>query len=350
MSDLPTETRQWVLKTQPLEGIELEGQNAIFKLETVPLPELNEGQVLVKTLYLSNDPAQRVWIAPLENRPRPYIPPVEVGQVMRASSLAEVIASRAESIPKGAMVKTRAGWAEYSVQDVQTVMVMPDPSPLSYTHYLGALGVTGLTAYIGMIEIGKVKSEDVVVVSAAAGATGSMAVQVAKKLLGCKKVIGIAGSDEKCRHVEDLGADQCVNYKSATFKEDLIKATEDNVDVYFDNVGGSMLDLMLSRMRKHGRVVVCGAISQYGSLSNSVSFNNFEDVITQRLELKGFVVLDYLADAAKVAGIYTKAVQEGKIEIGDKSETVVPAKFEDIPKVWKSLYEGHNQGKLITKL
>jgi len=243
--------------------------------------------------------------------------------------------------------------------DAQACQAAPElPKGLNRTHYLGALGMTGLTAYYGIKEVGEAKAGDVVVVSGAAGATGSMVVQIAKKILGVKRVVGIAGGGEKCRYVEEvLGADRCVDYKKEGWREELVDATsaaeggheKGFVDVYFDNVGGGMLDFMLTRMALHGRVVACGAISEYNSSEGTVLKNYFE-VISMRIQIRGMIVLDYVHKMQEVMGIFQQAIEEGKLKIGEESEHVVESSFEDVPKVWMTLFEGANTGKLITKV
>ena len=178
-----------------------------------------------------------------------------------------------------------------------------------------------------------------------------MVVQIAKNLLGCGKVVGIAGNDDKCKWVESLGADVCLNYKKPSFKEDLIKATDGYVEVYFDNVGGEMLDLVLTRMKKHGRVAACGAITDYNKSEKS-GLKNWFEIISNRIEIKGFIIMDFLAQGKgpEVVKELVTAVKEGKIKVGEENETVIDTKFEDIPKTWMLLFEGMNTGKLVTKL
>lgn len=348
---LPTDTRQWILTNKPTDLPELSGPNATFKLETNPLPSLKEDQVLVKTLYLSNDPAQRGWITKGVNPERLYVPPVPEGAVMRAGSVAEVVESKSSKHKKGDIVQATAGWTEYAVLDAKDCQSLQQLPGLSITHYLGAFGLTGLTAYYGTKLVARAGPQDTVVVSGAAGATGSMVVQIAKKLLGCKKVIGIAGSDDKCKWVESLGADVCLNYKAQEFRKQLRAATEGYVEVYYDNVGGSILDLMLTRMKKHGRIAACGAVAEYNS-SDPTGIKNWFEVISNRIEIKGFIILDFLATGKgpEAVGEMVKAWQEGKIQVGEGNETVVDTKFEDIPKTWMGLFEGANTGKLVTKL
>ena len=346
-----TETRQWILTNKPTDLPEFSGPNQTFTLKTVSLPSLKDDQVLVKSLYLSNDPAQRGWITKDVDPERLYVPPVPQDGVMRATSVAEVVESKSSSYRKGDKVVAPTGWAEYAVLNAKDCQAAEDIPGLSATHYLGAFGLTGLTAYYGIKVIARAGKDDTVVVSGAAGATGSMVVQIAKKMLGCKKVIGIAGSADKCKWVESLGADVCLNYKESSFKQDLIKATDGFVEVYFDNVGGDILDLMFTRMKRHGRIAACGAIVDYNSNEKS-GLKNWFEVISNRIEIKGFIILDFIAAGKAPAAVkeIVTAVKEGKIKVGDENETVVDTKFEAIPKTWMLLFEGANTGKLVTKL
>jgi NADPH-dependent curcumin reductase CurA len=344
-------SRQWVLQNKPSGHAVLSGDDATFKLQETELPPLESGQVLLKTKYLSNDPAQRTWIEKNIIPGRGYVTPVAIGEIMRARGIAEVVESKADAYQKGDLVVAACNWDEYHVKpaaEVQPVRNIPGVSP---THFLGALGGTGLTAYAGLVNAVDTKAGESVVVSGAAGATGSLAVQVAKHIIGCSKVIGIAGSDEKCRWVESLGADVCVNYKKPDWQEQLAKATDGFVDVYFDNVGGEQLDFMLTRLKRNGRISACGAISDYNS-GDKVGIKNWSQIITQRLFIKGFIVMDYLGDggAAKMSGILADAAKAGKISLGDNSETVVPTKFEEIPNTWIKLFSGANTGKLVTHI
>lgn len=345
-------TRQWILAQKPSDMPRLTGQDATFKLVQVDLPDLRDGQLLVKTLFLSNDPAQRAWITPGIDPARLYTSPVPEGSPMRARGLAQVVDSKASSFQKGDYLLAATNWAEYAIVDASTCQPAPElPRGLARTHYLGALGLTGLTAYYGTKEIARASADDVVVVSGAAGATGSMAVQIAKNLLNCKTVIGIAGSDDKCKWVESLGADRCLNYKSSTFRDDLKAATPEFVNVYFDNVGGEILDLMLSRMAMHGRIAACGAISNYNAAADRMTgIKNWFEVISMRLEIRGFIVLDYISKTKETMEIFRNALQEGKLKIDEQSEHVVKVGFEDVPKTWMHLFEGGNTGKLITAL
>ena len=207
-------TRQWILNKKPTDEPQLEGPDQTFKLVENDLPDLKDDQVLVKLTHLSNDPAQRGWIDPFIDPQRLYTTPVKEGTPMHARGLCEVIESKSSSYQKGDTVIASTGWSEYAIfaaKELQPAKDLPGGKPK--THYLGALGLTGLTAYFGLTEVVGTKENDTVVVSGAAGATGMMAVQISKNILGCKKVIGIAGSDEKCKWVESIGADQCLNCK-----------------------------------------------------------------------------------------------------------------------------------------
>jgi NADPH-dependent curcumin reductase CurA len=229
------------------------------------LPPLQPGQILVKVLFFSNDPAQRTWIKSVDDLPsdRHYVKPVDLNTPMQARGVCEVIESRSDALPKGTTILARVNWNEYAVLDAKDATPLsPLPNGLSFSHYLGVFGTTGLTAYYGVVVVGEAKPSHRLVVSGAAGATGSMVVQIAKKvrtpshgtwqdairiilrtrrqIIGVSEVIGIAGSDDKCKFVVDtLGADKCLNYRSPSFFEDLTKATEGYVDIYFDNVGVS---------------------------------------------------------------------------------------------------------------
>jgi NADPH-dependent curcumin reductase CurA len=330
------QTRQWILNNRPSGLPVLEGSDATFTLKNAEVGELKDDQVLVKPVYLSNDPAQRGWLRDLEDPSRLYVPPVQVGEVMRARALAEVLESTASKFKKGDLIIASTGWAEQIVLPASQCQPAPElPSNLSPTHYLGALGLTGLTAYCGLTQVARTSADDVVVISGAAGATGSMAVQIAKKLLGCKRVIGIAGTDAKCEWVKSLGADECLNF----------------ANVYFDNVGGEILDLMLTRMAKQGRVAACGAISNYNSSGDALTgLKNWFEVVSMRIEIKGFIVLDFADKFAEGLELFKNGVAEGKLKIGDEGEHIVESSFDEIPKTWMGLFEGANQGKLLTKI
>ncbi|CRG92631.1 hypothetical protein PISL3812_09694 [Talaromyces islandicus] len=347
----PTTSRHWVLARKPAGRPIITGPGATFELITQPIPALEEEEVLLKVLFLSNDPAQRMWINPNIHPERLYTAPVEIGETMRSySSIAEVVESKSNTLPVGALVCATTGWCEYVVMPAETAMRVEPVDDLSPTHFSGIFGIAGVTAYYGLVDIVKAGPEDIVVISGAAGAVGSVAVQIAKNILGCRKVIGIAGTDAKCQWVESLGADVCLNYKSKTFTKDLNRATDGFVEVFFDNTGGEILDLMLTRMKREGRVAACGAIADYNS-QTPIGIKNWYDVIGMRLHVKGFVVTDAgSARWATIVGALVQSYREGKIRVAEDGQTIVPTAFEDIPKTWMRLFDGQSTGKLLTKL
>lgn len=241
-------------------------------------------------------------------------------------------------------------WSEYIVLNAETCQPLaPLPNGIPVTHFLGAFGASGLAAYGGLYFAGEAKPEHTIVISAAAGATGSMAVQIAVKLLKAQKVIGITGSDEKCAWVKShLGAHECVNYNSPTFREDLEAVTPGEVDVYFDNVGGFVLDTVLTRVKKFGTVAVCGAVASYNA-DKPMELKNWFEVISMRITIRGFIMLDYMDKAPEILKELIGAAADGRIKL-DQGETVVEARIEEQPEIWMRLFSGKNQGKLLTKL
>ncbi|KAI1491902.1 hypothetical protein F5X96DRAFT_629466 [Biscogniauxia mediterranea] len=345
-------TKQWILASKPTGAPVLSGPDATFKLQTVTLPPLKEGQILCKVRHFSNDTGLRNFIQSTVAPERFYVPTVPVGSPMRSGIIAEVLESASPKFKPGELVLDfhLGTWSELVILEAATSQKLaPLPKGLSLTHYLGAFGASGLAAYTGLYFAGGAKPGDTVVISAAAGATGSMAVQIAIHLLGAKRVVGIAGSDEKCAWVRDqLGAHACVNYKSPTFVEDLRAATPEEVDVYFDNVGGHVLDAMLTRVKKHGTIAVCGAVSGYNS-DEPMALRNWFELISMRINIRGFIMLDWMDKAPAILQELIGAVADGRIKLHD-AETMVEARIEEQPEVWMRLFSGKNQGKLITNL
>lgn len=345
-------TKQWVLASKPAGSPVLSGPDATFRLESTTLPSIQDGQLLCKVVYFSNDTGLRNFIQTTVAPERLYVPTVPVGSPMRSGIIAEVIESASPGFKPGDQVMDfhLGTWSELVILNTATAQkLQPLPGGLPITHYLGAFGASGLAAYTGLVYTGGAKPEHTVVISAAAGATGSMAIQIAVKLLGAKRVIGIAGSDEKCAWVRDeLGAHACINYKSPRFVEDLKAATPDEVDVYFDNVGGHVLDAMLTRMKKDSTVAVCGAVSGYNS-AEPMALRNWFEVISMRITIRGFIMLDYLHKAPAILQELIGAAADGRIKLQD-GETVVEGRIEEQPEIWMRLFSGGNQGKLITKL
>ncbi|KAH8896142.1 NAD(P)-binding protein [Thozetella sp. PMI_491] len=349
-------TKQWILVNKPSGMPVLSGPDATFKLQTVTLPELKEGELLCKVLAFANDAGQRGFIQSTISEERLYVPPVHVGTPMRSGVVAEVLESKSSKVKIGEMIMDfhRGTWSELVIIDDEACQVLaPLPNGLPLTHYTGAFGGSGVTAYIGLLYVGGAKrnSDQTIVVSAAAGATGSMAVQIAAKIFKVKRVIGIAGSDEKCAWVKKIGAHECLNYKSPTFLKDLEACTPDEVDIYYDNVGGAVLDAMLPRMKRLGKgtIAVCGAISQYNADGKPMELRNWCEVFSARMSIKGFIMLDYLEHVPAALQELIEATVDGRLDLSD-AQTVVEGPLENQPEIWTRLFTGESRGKLVTKL
>ena len=305
-----------------------------------PLPELADGQVLVKNAYISLDPAMRGWMA----EGRSYIPPVQIGEVMRAGTVGEVVESKGQKLAVGDQVTGWLGVQEYAVCDENAVFKI-DAGEIPLTTYLGALGMPGITAYFGLLDVGAPKEGETVVVSGAAGAVGSVVGQIAK-IKGCR-VVGIAGGPDKCAWiVDELGFDAAIDYKGEDVGEALRKHCPEGVDVYFDNVGGDILDAALARLARGARVVLCGAISQYNNLESMKGPSNYMSLLVNRARMEGFVVIDYMGRAPEAVGEMAGWIAEGKLIA---REDVVDG-FESFPEALRKLFRGENVGKLVLKV
>jgi NADPH-dependent curcumin reductase CurA len=311
-------------------------------MDETPVPQVREGQALARVKYLSMDPTMRMWMADVPQ----YMPPVVLGDVMRCFGLAEIIESRHPQYQKGDKIAGLTGVQDYvlidSADHARFQKIPPIPF-LSDTAFLGVLGITGLTAYFGMTDIAKPKKGETLVVSAAAGATGSIAGQIGK-IHGCR-VVGIAGGPEKCRWlVDDLGFDAAIDYKQPDWKTALAAATPKGVDIDFENVGGQIMHAVLDRMNLHGRVVLCGLISGYNQMDPALA--SFAAVLIKRLRVQGFIIIDYadrFVDAATQLGQWKMF---GKLK---DRETIVPG-LEKVPEAINMLFSGANIGKLIVKV
>jgi NADPH-dependent curcumin reductase len=311
-----------------------------FDLVQEPLPEPAEGQVLVKTLYISLDPAMRGWMS----EGRSYVPPVGIGEVMRAGTVGRVIESRSERLEVGDHVSSWLGVQEYAVADADGLLKV-DTRLASLPTYLGALGMPGMTAYFGLLDIGKPEPGQTVVVSAGAGAVGSVVGQIAK-LKGCR-VVGIAGGSEKCSWIADeLGFDAAIDYKTEDVAQELRKHCPEGIDVYFDNVGGEILDAALARLARHARVVICGAVSQYNNIDSMRGPSNYMSLLVNRARMEGFVVIDYMGRYAEALPEMAGWIAEGKLHA---REDVVEG-FEQFPDALVRLFKGENVGKLVLRL
>ncbi|MCH4822244.1 NADP-dependent oxidoreductase [Gramella lutea] len=331
------ETKKILLNSRP------EGRpgDSNFKFETEQVSEPKEGEVLLKTEYVSVDPYLRGRMSDAKS----YIPPFEVGKPISSLMVAEVLESKSDKLQKGDHVVGMLDWKERQVASAEELRkVDEDKAPLSA--YLGILGMTGLTAYLGLTEIGKPKKGETMVVSGAAGAVGSTVGQIGK-ILGLK-VIGIAGTDEKVEMIKnEFGFDEGINYNTTdNMTEAINKACPDGIDVYFDNVGGEISEAILFNINKFSRTVVCGAISVYNetSLPKSISVQPF--LIKKSSMMQGFVISDYSDRHSEGVQQLAKWLQEGKLTY---TETVREG-FENIPQAFLDLFDGKNKGKMVVKV
>lgn len=312
-----------------------------WTLETNPIPEVEEGQILIKNHFISLDPAMRGWM----NEGKSYIAPVEIGAVMRAGSVGEVIEVKNNPrFKQGDFVSGHGGVQQYVATDGKGYYKV-DPKLAPLPTYIGTLGMPGMTAYFGILEVGKIKEGDVVVVSGAAGAVGSIVGQIAK-IKGCT-VVGIAGGADKCKYVvENLGFDACIDYRNEDVKERLKQECPKGLDVYFDNVGGEILDAALGRLRMHARVVICGAISQYNNKVSVKGPANYLSLLVNRATMQGMVVFDWAERYGEASQQMGKWMAEGKL----KTREDVYEGIENFPETYNRLFSGDKLGKLVLKV
>ncbi|KAL8669619.1 MAG: hypothetical protein Q9168_005794 [Polycauliona sp. 1 TL-2023] len=311
-----------------------------FSVKTDDIPkaaDLKDGEVLFQSLYLSLDPAMRGWM----NDTRSYVPPVQINETMRGACIGIIKASKSPTYPTGSYATGTVGWTEYAIFPDKALTKTTIPQNGKLTDSLGVLGMTGLTAYFGILSVGQVKAGDFVVISGAAGATGSVVGQIAK--LKGARVLGIAGSEDKVGWLKgELGFDDALNYKDKDFASKFKEATKDHIDVFFDNV----LDLALSRAKAHARFVICGAISQYNS-AKPQGPKNYLNIISQRIRMEGFIVFDYASQYPQALTELAQWLSEGKIQ---RKETIVQGGLEKAGEALVSLYEGSNTGKLLVEV
>jgi NADPH-dependent curcumin reductase CurA len=308
-----------------------------FRVESAKVPSPGEGEVLVKNLWLSLDPYMRGRMSDAKS----YVKGVDIGEVMVGQTVGEVVDSRNPNLKKGDKVLTQLGWQQYGVTSELT-KVDEKRAPLSY--YLGALGMPGLTAYFGLKEIGQPKPGETVVVSAASGAVGSIVGQLAK-LWGCRAV-GIAGGREKCDYVtRELGFDACIDYKAGNLARDLKEACPKGVDVYFENVGGEMLDTLLRNMNVFSRIVVCGLIAEYNA-TQPYGLKMIRSVLVNRIKMQGMIVFDWKDRYREALSELGKYYGQGKLKY---RESVIEG-LENAPRGLIGLLKGRNFGKQLVKL
>jgi NADPH-dependent curcumin reductase CurA len=335
---MPDHNRRFLLRERPSERI---GPNT-FELVEEAVPQIGDGEALIRVNWISLDPTNRTWI----NDTPTYLPPVGIGEVMRAGGLGEVVESKNPNYPVGQIVQGLLGWQEYLVaSDTQPVFPVDVADGVSPSAYMGALGTTGLTAWVGIRDIGKPRAGETVVVSAAAGAVGSVAGQLAK--VDGARVVGIAGGAEKCALLtEQLGFDAAVDYKADDWFAQLAAATPDGIDVDFENVGGKIMDAVFARLNIGARVALCGLISGYNSADPPPGPRAFGNLLIQRATLQGFIVLDHLGRAAEANAEIAGLIADGRLT---PLETVVEG-FEQLPTAINMLFDGKNTGKLMVKI
>jgi NADPH-dependent curcumin reductase len=332
----PPSNRQFRLAARPV-GLPKPGD---WSLTEAAVPTPGDGEFLVRSHYISLDPAMRGW---MDDR-KSYSPPVGIGEVMRAGAVGEVIASNHPKFALGNHVFGAFGVQDYAISNGKGVnLVDAQAAPLSL--YLGNLGISGLTAYFGLLDVGEAKAGDTVVVSAAAGAAGSAAGQIAK-IKGCR-VIGIARGVDKCRYlVEELGFDAAIDYKSEDVGQLLKQHCPQGINVYFDNVGGEILEAALSRLALHARVVLCGAISQYNATEKPQGPRNYLNLIVSRARMEGFLVFDYASRYHEALRELATWVAAGRL----KSREDIVEGLEHFPAALIRLFTGENTGKVVLKI
>lgn len=308
-----------------------------FETDEIPVPPLGDGEALVEVGWLSIDPTIRGWMAY-----DTYLPAIEIGAPIRSGGIGTVIESRNDRYPVGAKVFGLLDWQRYAIRD-RGLRVLPDG--VHPEAALSVFGITGMTAYFGLLDIGRPEAGETVLVSGAAGATGSVVGQIAR-ITGCR-VVGVAGSDEKCSWLTDvLGFDAAINYKTDDVRRAIRDTCPDGVDVFFDNVGGEILEAAIANLAQRGRVVMCGAISQYNDTAPSPGPSNLPVLISKRARMEGFLIFDYADRYDEAVGDLTRWVVEGEIQYS----TDVVDGLDQAPAALHRLFTGANTGKVMVRL
>jgi len=329
--------RQWLLAARPEGSV----KPSDFRWQESSLPELAQGQILVRVIYLSLDPTNRIWM----NAADSYLPALPLGEVMRGGAIGEVMQSRNPGFAEGDLVQGLLGWQQYCVSDGKGLGKLPKGLPIPFTAFFGLLGHIGLTAYFGLLDVGKPQPGETLVVSAAAGAVGSLVGQIGK-IQGCR-VVGIAGSDEKCRWIKDqLGLDAVINYKTEPLPASLQRHCTKGIDIYFDNVGGATLEAVLNLINLRARIVVCGMISQYNAARPAPGPANLANLIKERARMEGFLCTDYSDRAEECFTQLIQWLMAGKI----RYRVDVVDGLENAPAALNKLFDGSNAGKLLVKV
>lgn len=329
---------QWRLAARPTGMVD----ESHFEYVEEPLPKADTGEVVVRNLYISFDPAMRGWL----NDVKSYVPPVQIGEVMRASAVGQVVESRHPDYQEGELVTGMFGWQQYArvgASELPLVRVSRKTSP----HLaLSVFGGTGLTAYFGVLEVGRLCEGDAVLVSGAAGATGSVAAQIAQ-VKGASRVVGIAGGKQKCDWLlKEAELDSVIDYKSENLRRRLREEFPRGVNFFFDNVGGETLDTTLLHMANHGSVVLCGAISQYNEKRPPPGPRNYMQIVIRRLTVRGFIVIDYLEQSERALAELEQWVRDGRIAHAEDIQEGI----KNAPRTLMRLFLGENLGKQLLKV
>jgi NADPH-dependent curcumin reductase len=336
MADAHRVSRQWRLKSRPTGLIKPEN----FEFVSEPIPELGEGQLLVRSIYLSLDPAMRGWLV---DRPS-YVPPVQIGEVMRGLAVGIVEKSNHPQFAEGDKVQGMFGWRDYLLCNGESVTKLPE-SQLPLSACLGLFGLAGLTSYAGLLEVGQPRFGETLLISGAAGSVGSLVGQIGK--IKGMRVVGIAGTNDKCKWLrEELAFDAAVNYRDADYKKQLQATCPNGVDVYFENVGGEILETALYLMKTFGRVVVCGMISMYNATGTIPGPSNLALVISKRLRIKGFIATDYASKIKEMVSDFIQWHRAGRL----KYRVDIVQGLEAAPVAINKLFDGSNNGKLMIQL
>jgi len=332
--------RQWRLARRPVGPVSPDD----FTWSEAPLPLLTDGQVLVQTLYLSVDPTQRGWMAA-----DTYLPAIGIGDVIRSVGVGQVLESRHPRFAPGQLVQGGLGWQDFLSSDgggelpLSRLTGAVDAAQIPL--FMSVLGLTGITAYFGLLEVGRPREGETVVVSGAAGATGSVVGQIAR-IKGCR-VIGIAGGPDKCAWLtKEAGFDAAIDYKAEKVDRRLAELCPQGIDVFFDNVGGDILDAALANLAMRGRVVLCGAIAKYNDKTPPVGPRNYLSLLVKRGRMEGFLVLDYMKRAGEAVAALSEWVREGRV----KHEEDIQVGLENAPATLLRLFEGKNRGKQLLKV
>lgn len=329
--------QQWLLASRPVGQI----KESNFKWHESPVDELQDGEVLIRNIYLSLDPTNRGWMNPTAT----YLPALDIGDVMRGMAVGVVEQSKNATFSEGDLVQGLLGWQLYTTSDGRGLTKFQQFPGVPLDAFLGLFGMIGITAYFGLLDVGQPKEGETLVVSGAAGAVGSLVCQIGK--LKGLRVVGIAGSDEKCRYLtDDLGIDGAINYKTDNIKKALRQHCPDGIDIYFDNVGGEILDTVLGQINLFARIVLCGMISQYNATEPVPGPYNLVNLLVRRGRMQGFIVLDYYDRADEAMAALAEWYFEKKVQYRTE---IVPG-LKSAPTAINRLFDGNKKGKLIVQV